>query len=934
MKRAEFRIHGQPLQTMVILAVMVMSLSVSAPGQSTSPLLRPYDLRCEGEKDPIGLEAPHPRLSWKLADDERGASQKAWQIQVFSDPPTAITDTSASIVALWDSGRVESAETAFHPYQGPDLVSSQKVHWRVRVWNDKDQPTPWSAIASWRMGILSTNDWTARWVQSGAPGMPVMRQEFAIAREVTDAVLHACGLGQFEVYLDGARIGDHFLDPPWSVYSSTIYYSTFELDGTALAPGRHVLSVSLGKGFYNTRGDRRIHGVNTDGNLQWLCQLELQLRDGSRQRVRSDSSWRTAPGFITHSAILGGEDHDARRLPPEWNRPGFDAGGWSNVIEAPTPKGRVRAMLSPPMKLGKMLVPRTIDEPQPGVFVYDFGINAAAVPRLRVRGHAGQRVRLIPAEQRQGMSPRRNDGHGLVNQAGVGTPNWFEYTLRGGPTEEWTPQFTYSGFQYLQVEGAVPSGFANSNGNPEIEDLWSMPVRSAVEDVGEFECSNPLFNAIDRIIRRAVDANLAHVLTDCPHREKLGWLEVSYLMGPSIAGRYDISRFYQKIIRDIADSQSPDGKVGTVAPAYPVFQGGFAYTPEWGAAAVVNPWLLYEWYGDLSALESNYPVMRGFVEYLRRTARDLVPLPGLGDWFDYGHGKGLGPAQFTSPELTAMATFHRCSDILSRAAACLGRNADAQEYRQLSDAIARAFNDRWLDGSAEYKNLGSPQTANSMALVSGLAPKERQGAVLNRIIDDLRARGNQQTAGDIGFWYLLRALADGGRSDVIYDLASRTNMGSYGFFVRNGWTSLPEAWDADTGASMNHCMLGHIQDWFMGWVAGIRPDLAGPGFRRFFIDPHPVGDVTWARATYRSMRGTIVVSWRQASGRFHLDTTIPPNTTATIHLPAARMESVTESGATLKLARGVRLRDANGSAPPLVLEVGGGTYHFEVRQQP
>jgi alpha-L-rhamnosidase len=908
----------------VIFGLLVL-LGFSAHTQPASSALTPSNLRCDGAHNPVGIDTPHPRLSWELASPSRGAIQRAWQVQAFDrDSPTGSRPSNP----LWDSGRISSAESGFHPYAGPPLKSSQGIDWRVRVWSDDHAPSPWSTLASWRMGILSTNDWSAHWIRSDSAELPVFRKEFKITGHVATAILHASGLGQFEAFLDGTKIGDHFMDPPWSDYDSTVYYSTFDVTHE-LKPGSHVLSIALGKGFYNTAGDRRIHGVNTKGPLQGLCQLELHLRDGSRQRVGTDESWRTTPGFITHSAILGGEDHDARRLPPTWHQPGFDDRSWPNAVAAPAPQGKLKGLLSPPMKLREPIAPVSTEEPQPGIFVYDFGVNAAAVPRLRVRGQPGQRVRLIPAEQRQGMSPRRNDGHGLVNQAGVGTPNWFEYTLRGGGTEEWTPQFSYSGFQYLQIEGAVPIGLPNPDRKPEIERLWSVPVRSAVDEVGKFACSNPLFNAIDRIVQRAVESNLAHVLTDCPHREKLGWLEVSYLMGPSIAGRYDIHRLYRKIIGDIADSQAPDGKVGTVAPAYPTFQGGFAYTPEWGAAAVMNPWLLYQWYGDRAALESSYPIMRGFVEYLRRTARDLVPEPGLGDWYDYGHGKGLGPSQFTSPELTAMATFYRCSDLVSRSAACLGRDAEAQEYRQLSDAIARAFNDRWFDGAAEYQNLGSPQTANSMALVTGLVPPDRRTAVLDRIVADLRARGNQQTAGDIGFWYLLRALADGGRSEVIHDLASRTNMGSYGFFVRNGWTSLPEAWDADTGASMNHCMLGHIQDWFLSWVGGIRPNPSGPGFERFFVDPHPVGDLTWARAHYQSVRGPIAVSWRKESGEFHLETTVPPNTTATVNLPASRLDDVTESGNALKGARGIRILGTNESG--ISLEIVGGAYQFRVR---
>jgi hypothetical protein len=437
-----------------------------------------------------------------------------------------------------------------------------------------------------------------------------------------------------------------------------------------------------------------------------------------------------------------------------------------------------------------------------------------------------------------------------------------------------------------------------------------------------------MFNAIDRNIDWAVRANLSHVLTDCPHREKLGWLEVAYLMGPSIAGRYDIAAFYSKVARDCTDSQSADGLVPTVAPAYPSFSGGFAYTPEWGAAAVIVPWLVHEWYGDRNVLAANYDTMRRFVDYMRNTSTNLVPRAGLGDWYDYG-GETKGPSQFTPVELSAMATFFRCTRIVSDSAGLLGKTADQERYAELAGQIREAFNARYFDGKAEYRNTGSPQCANSMALVLGLVPPGREQAVLDRVIADLRQRGNQQTAGDIGFVYLLESLARNGRHDVIYDMTIRTNMGSYGFIVNNGWTAMPEAWDANTGASMNHCMLGHIQQWFLGSLAGIRPDPASPGFARFIIAPEPVGEVTWARGEYDSIRGHITSSWKIKDGRFLLNVTVPPNTTAMVVIPTPQPEAVRESGQPAAKAACVKfLREGSGRA---IFEVGSGSYAFESR---
>lgn len=1084
----------------LLVATLAGVVATEAQGRAD---LRPVDLRCEYAADPLGVDAPKPRLFWKLQSEVRSQCQTAYQVLVASSQGTLARNEGD----LWDTGKTVSSETTHVAYQGKPLQSSRQVFWKVRAWDKDERPSAWSRPASWTMGVLSPQDWRAGWitrstrdhvnldgaswiwhpepewtaagntlkspnVPAGAQrwfqrsfdvptknvrrallvasidndgeiwlngrsvarltawenahvldvtpwirkglnllavqarnggaepspaglilkltlefeddekleivtdrswrsaerptneswtskvaniwtpaavlaawgqgpwksdvriamdeGLPLFRKSFELSQPVRRAVVHVCGLGHYDLFLDGRKVGDRFLDPAWSVFEKTAYYSTFDITNALRQGSRHVFGVMLGKGFYNTAGDRRVHGVNADRPLKLILQAHLIFADGSETFIISDGSWKTADGPITHSAILGGEDYDARRLPVGWDRPGFADVAWAAAVETSGPGGELVASYAPPMKRHDVFTPVRIDEPQPGVFVYDFGQNASAVPRLRVRGKPGQRLKLIPAEQRHGMSPRCNDGPGPVNPAGVGRPNYWQYTLRGDGQESWSPQFAYSGFQYLQLEDAVPAGRPNPQDKPVVEELVSVHVRSDAPAVGHFECSDPLFNDIDRIIGWAVRSNLAHVLTDCPHREKLGWLEVAYLMGPSIAGRYDIARFYSKVSRDCADSQASNGMVPTVAPAYPAFGGGFAYTPEWGAAAVVIPWQVYRWYGDRNILAANYSAMKGFVDYMRGTSKELVPLAGLGDWYDYGHGQPVGASRFTPVELSAMATFYRCARIVADTAGVLGCQEDRRRYEELATDIARGFNARYFDGAGEYKNLGSPQTANSMALILGMVPAEHEPAALERVVQDIRRRGNQQTSGDIGFWYLLQTLAERGRCDVIYDLTARTDMGSYGFIVRNGWTSMPEAWDANTGASMNHCMLGHIQEWFMGWVAGIRPDPASPGFRRFIIEPHPVGSLTWARAEYDSIRGRIVSGWKRSDdGAFVLSLTVPPNTTAMVHIPAARLEDVTESGKPAAQADGVRLvRRAPGE---IRFQVDAGTYEFAAR---
>ena len=925
------------LWCLALVSVTLASVAGFAGGSS----MKVVDLRCEYAVDPVGIQTPAPRLFWKLTDSRhtRGQRQTAYRVLVATS--AALLDSSKP--DLWDSGLVAGSETTQIDYSGAALSSSQQVFWKVRTWDKDHRPSEWSARATWTMGVLGVQDWKARWIGApesviapgpsqtnvALPGLPVFRKRFDVQKPIRKALVHVTGLGQYELFLDGVKVGKRVLDPAWSVYEKSVYYSSFDIT-KPLSKGSHAFAVMLGKGFYNTVGDRRVHGVHATRPLKLILQAHLYYADGSEELVVSDESWKVANGPITHSAILGGEDFDARKLPSDWMTVRFNDAAWAPAMLTDGPGGALMAAESPALSVHRVFEPVLVDEPKPGVFVYDFGQNAAGIPRLTVQGPAGAKVRLIPAEQRKGMAPRRNDGRGLVDQAGVGSPNYWEYTLRGDPGgETWTPQFTYGGFQYVQVGGATIPGRTNPSGKPVVKHLVSLQLRNDSADVGTFTCSDPMFNGADRIVDWAVQANMSHVLTDCPHREKLGWLEVSYLMGTSIAQRYDIAAFYSKVTRDIEDSQSSDGRVPTVAPAYPAFSGGFAYTPEWGAAAVVLPFQLYSIYGDRRLLAARYTCMRRFVDYMEATSKDLVPVAGLGDWYDYGHGKPVGESQFTPVQLSAMATFHRCAMIVGSAAEVLGKADDAKHYRALAARVAASFDTHFLTAPDEYRNSGSPQTANAMAIVSGIVPENRAAPFLDRIVDDLARRGYQQTAGDIGYWYLLESLARNGRSEVIDRMVNRTNMGSYGFILNNRWTSMPEAWDADTGVSMNHCMLGHVQDWFIQHVAGLRPAPGTSGFARAVFEPGEVARINSATASYDSVHGTYRTSWkRESDGGLTLSVRVPVNTTAELLVPCADQSEVREGRRALDKVLGVRV--LGSTAGKLRLELGSGDYAFRV----
>jgi hypothetical protein len=644
--------------------------------------------------------------------------------------------------------------------------------------------------------------------------------------------------------------------------------------------------------------------------------MEVEFEDGASQRIVSDESWKAADSPITFSCIYGGEDYDARKEQAGWDTAQFvEDGRWTVAEVVAGPGGVLRSQMMQPITVKKTIQP-VAQRIIPGGCIYDLGQNFSGWMGVVVRGPAGSTLRFIPGERLKGDQ---------ADQSTSGGPTYFQYTLKGQGSETWSPRFSYSGFRYVRVEGAAPAGRGASPERPVIEKLEGQVLYPDVETAGEFACSNELFNRTHQIINWAIVSNMKSVLTDCPHREKLGWLEEVHLMGPSIMYNYDVPALYRKIGRDMAEAQLENGLVPDIAPEYPVFAGGFRDSPEWGSACVIAPWLVYRQYGDRRILEDNYEMMRRYVGYLGTQSKDSMVSHGLGDWYDIGPQQP-GPSQNTPMAVTATILYCHDVRVLEQVATLLGKADEARGYAELGGQIRAAFNRQFFHADTSQYATGS-QTANAMALVFGVVEADRRQGVLENLIKDIRQHGNHTTAGDVGHVFVLRALAEGGRSDVVFDMANSREHPSYGYQVEHGATSLTEAWDGPTrGASQNHFMLGHIEEWFYSELAGIRVDLAASGAERIVIRPSVVGDVTWARARHDSAMGRIVSDWKLEGGKLVLRVTIPANMTARVHVPATAPDAITESGKPANASEGVEfLRMDKGFA---LYEVGSGTYLF------
>ncbi len=883
--------------------------------EDTAADLKVIQLTCEYARDPLGVDVSNPRLSWKLESDVRGRRQNAYRILACSSAECL----AAGEGDLWDSGKVTSDETAHIAYRGRKLVSSERVFWKVRVWDEQGSASTWSGPASWTMGLLDQGDWRAHWIGSATDSQSLfLRRDVTVKAALRRAVVHVCGLGHYEMSINGAKVSEDLLAPGWSKYDRTCLYDTYDVT-SLLREGDNAIGLVLGNGMYNVRGGRYIKFKGSFGPLKAICHVRLEYADGTTEIICTDRQWRTHPGPITFSCVYGGEDHDARLEPRDWDRPGFDDSGWPVAQEVDGPGGTLKGLscAASPIRAFDVLEPVSVRTLRLGVTVYDLGQNASIMPRLKVAGPAGSVVRITPAEL------LNDDGSVDRGSCGGGQAYW-QYTLAGAGAETWFPKFFYHGSRYLQVE-CLPA--ERRDERPAIESLEGVVVHSSAPPVGEFACSNELFNRIHTLIRWAQRSNMVSVMTDCPHREKLGWLEQYHLNGPSLRYEFDLMRLFAKGMNDMADSQLDSGLVPDIAPEYVVFDGGFRDSPEWGSACVLVPWQQYQWTGDTELLRRYYDNMTRYVAYLGSKAKNHIVSHGLGDWYDIGPNPP-GYAQLTPIPLTATAFYFCDAWILSETATLLGKTEDAERYRELAAEIRRAFNASFFDEAAGRYATGS-QCANAIALVMGLVEPEHRQSVLDAIVADVRQRGNAITAGDVGYRYLLCALAAGGRSDVIFDLNNQSDKPGYGYQLKMGATSLTEAWDARRSSSHNHFMLGQIMEWFYHDLAGIASDPAGPGFRKIIIRPQPVGDVTWAKASYDSLHGKISVQWDRTDGRFTLKAAVPANTTATVFVPVGSGMTVTEGGRPAESSPGVTfLRREGGRA---VYAVPSGRYEFHSR---
>lgn len=922
-----------------ILLSLLLFLALTTPGKARCQL---YDLTCEQLSHPIGIDAEAPRFSWKMHSITRNARQTAYQI-LLADAPELLSTQKANI---WNSGKIRSDRSLLVPYEGRPLSPSTPYYWTVRIWDEQGKCSDWSEPTTFVTGLRKEEDWNgAKWIalekdgtqmvpflpflneeqrsqlrDAGNYRMPLFRKPFSLPeKDIKQAIVYICGLGHFDLYLNGEKVGNHFLDPGWTKYDKEALYVAFDVT-EMLHSGENIFGVMLGNGFYNIPAKRYFKLAGSFGAPKMRLNLVVRYTDNTVGSIVSDKSWQAAPGPITYSCIYGGEDYDARLERCGWadnKRFALTEKGWQEAVEVEQ-NIRLKSQLGTQLTVSRHLPAVSVYKNEKGNWIYDLGQNFSGIIRVRLNGTAGQSVTFRPAELLNADK--------TVNQSASGAPYYFNYTLKGWETEEWQPRFSYYGFRYVQVEGAVPTGQENPGHLPEITELEGLHTCCELPEAGYFHCSKPLFNQIYTLIDWAIRSNSASVLTDCPHREKLGWLEQGHLMQHSIQYRYATPSIYRKMMADMAASQLENGIIPTIAPEYVRFDGGFENSPEWGSTFIISPWYIYQWYGDRSLIETYYPAMKRYVAYLTERADNHIVAYGLGDWYDIGP-KAPGYAQLTSNGLTATAIYYYDVTLMRRMAALLNKTEDERYFAGLAKDIKQAYNATFFNTEKGAYDRNS-QTANAISLFMGLVDEKNEPAVLNSLVEDIKGRNYALTAGDVGYRYVLRALEQRNASDIIFKMNSRYDVPGYGWQLAHGATALTESWQAYDFVSNNHFMLGHLMEWLFGGLGGLKQDETSVAYKRLYIDPQPVGDVNEAVTAYESPYGKVRCEWQRTQDTYTLHLVVPTNSEAVVCLPSARADRITEYGRPIDRQKGIRLLTAGAYKSKWL--VGSGEYLFRV----
>ena len=912
------------LLTVTYSCILVFCSVIHSPSAEASGVTVTH-LRCEYSVNPLAIATTTPRFSWVLNSPERGMVQQAYQLLVASSTPNLTNDMGD----IWDTGRVDSSQSTYVPFGGKSLQSNQLYYWKVRVWGSTGEVSGFSAPASFGTALLDPADWKAAWIGRGPEMEPrgpkgyydsppkesdsvdpiehdgrstLLRKEILVDRSVRRARIHVCGLGFYELTVNGSSVGNSVLMPAKTNYRKQVLYNTYDITDM-LTQGTNALGIALGNGWFNPYKKWWSWRMQWYGSQRAIAQLHLEYSDGTSEITVTDETWKTSTGPVVRSCIYDGETYDANLEVPGWDTPGFDDSGWEKAHIVEPPGGNMIPHTMEPIQVTETIRPVNLTNPKPEVWIFDMGQNFAGWARLTVQGPAGTEVRMRYAENigADGLLDRRSMN--LAEATGA-------YILKGQGVEVYEPHFTYYGFRYVEVTGFP--------GKPTLDSLTGCVVHSACKPVGTFDCGNELINRIHRATLWSQRSNMIGYPMDCPQRdERLGWMGDAHVTAEEAMLNFHMPLFYANWLSGIQANQNQEsGDLPYISPR-PFDESG---TIAWSSAYILIAWYGYLHYGDHTFLQDHFESMKKYVDFLGTEAEDFIlPKDRYGDWLSVSENWQRG-----EPEGVSTAYYYYNASLVAKIADVLGEQDDSERYSSLAEKIKDRFNKRFLEPDRNQYEAGS-QCSNAFPLFLDIVPDTHRKAVLDTLIENILVKEKGHlTTGLVGTKYMMEMLSQEGRSDIAYLLATQTSYPSWGNLIE-GRTTLSEHWNQS--GSNNHVMFGGVDTWFYRELAGMNTTQTKPGYEYIIIKPFVHPELGWAAASIDTERGVVSSRWELTGGVLHQKVTIPVNCSATVYVLAKDATGITEGGKAATEAEDVEFLRMDGNHA--VFEIGSGTYHFQ-----
>jgi len=896
------------MKNQFVLFLIFFSISTILQAQTGQTSVN--DLQCEYMQNPLGVDSPNPRFSWKLEDNTPGTSQEAYQIFVSTDS----AKVANSIGGSWNSGRIFSG-SILTQYNGEELQPFTKYFWTVAVWNNRGE-RKLSSVASFETGMMGIGNWTGAWISDDKDihekAAPYFRKEFKAEKKIKSARAYVAAAGLYELYLNGKKVGDHVLDPIYTRFDRRNLYVTYDVTAQ-LQSGANAIGVLLGNGWYNHQSTAvwYFHKAPWRNRPAFCLDLRVTYEDGTTDIISSGKDWKTTLSPVIFNSIYTAEHYDARLEQPGWASPNFDDSKWHNVIYRAAPSQNIVSQVMHPIRHVQKIEAKGMTKFNDTTFVFDIGRNIAGVSQIAVSGPEGTVLRLKHGERLY------DNGHVDMSNIDVhyrptDDSDPFQtdiYIMKGEGEETFSARFNYKGFQYVEVTSNTPIELTK-------ESLIAYFMHSDVPAVGQFHTTNPTLNKIWEATNNSYLSNLFGYPTDCPQREKNGWTGDAHIAIETGLYSFDGITIYEKWLADHRDEQQPNGVLPAIIPT-----DGWGYEwangPDWTSTIAIIPWNVYLFYGDASLLEACYDNIKRYVDHITEISPSGTTDWGLGDW--------VPVKSKSSVELTSTCYYYTDAIILSKAAKLFDKPEDVEKYLALAAKIKRAFNEKFFNPETSTYASGT-QTELSAPLYWGLVPDDEKEKVAANLAKRVEADLFHLDVGLLGQKAILNALSENGYAEEAYKIAAQETYPSWGWWVVNGATTLLENWDihAENDISMNHIMFGEIGAWLYKGLGGIYPDQNKPGFKNVVLKPSFISTLAGVDISHESPYGEITSAWEHKNKSVVYSVTIPANSTADFYIPqgySIKKASDATSGSKVDL-----LADADG-----ICKLKSGSYVIELR---